>query len=70
MINIDKAKKYAITNLLNDDLTEVEAVEAYNKNFIEFLFCDGAPINFDEMTIEQLKTMHEKINECVEWVNS
>jgi len=47
----------------------VKLMEEYAKHIIEINFCDGSPICFEELTIEQVKTIHKNINKCVDWVN-
>ena len=48
----------------------IHFAEGYAKHVIEIMFCDGSPIDFDQLTIEQLKNIHNNINICVDWVNS
>ena len=45
-------------------------MEGYAKNIIETNFCDGSPTDFHKLTDEQLKYMHDNINNLVDWVNS
>jgi hypothetical protein len=45
-------------------------MEEYAKHIIEINFCDGSPIEFNELSLEQLKNIHKNINKCVDWVNS
>jgi hypothetical protein len=45
-------------------------MEEYAKHIIEINFCDGSPIEFNELSVEQLKAIHKNINKCVDWVNS
>lgn len=54
----------------NPEIGSVQLMEEYAKHIIEINFCDGSPIEFNEMSIEQLKTAQRRITQCVEWVNS
>ena len=78
-----KAKEYLLEigfddshmpELFNDDdksyYTIIELMEGYAKNIIETNFCDGSPTDFHKLTDEQLKYMHDNINNLVDWVNS
>ena len=57
---------------LEEDNTigSIQLMEEFAKKVIEDNFCDGTSIDFNELTIEQLKNIHAKINELVNWVNS
>jgi len=57
---------------IKEDTTigSVQLMEEYAKYIIEINFCDGSPIVFDELTIKQVKKIHENVNKCVDWVNS
>jgi len=57
---------------LKEDNTigSVQLMEEYAKHIIEINFCDGSPIEFNELTVEQLKKIHKNVNLCVDWVNS
>lgn len=52
-----------------DYFTLIEFAEDYAKHIIEINFCDGSPIEFDKLSVEQLKKIHDNINKCVDWVN-
>ena len=54
----------------NPEINTMQLMEEYAKHIIEINFCDGSPIEFDEMSTEQLKNAQRAINRCVEWVNS
>lgn len=47
-----------------------EILKSSLRKLLEDNFCDGAPTDFNENTIENLKNYHEKINKLVDWVNS
>jgi hypothetical protein len=57
---------------INEEPTigSVQLMEEYAKHIIEINFCDGSPIEFNKLSVEQLKTIHKNINKCVDWVNS
>lgn len=46
-----------------------DIMETYAKKIVVDNFCDGSPMNFDECTIEQLKSIHSKADKLVDWVN-
>ena len=48
----------------------VQLMEEYAKHIIEINFCDGSPIDFEKLSVEQLKNIHNNVNKCVDWVNS
>ena len=48
----------------------VQLMEEYAKHIIEIFFYDGLPIDFEKLSIEQLKKVHNNVNKCVSWVNS
>ena len=48
----------------------VQLMEEYAKHIIEINFCEGSPIDFDELKIEQVMKIHKNVNMCVDWVNS
>ena len=54
----------------NPEIDTPQLMEEYAKHIIEINFFDGSPIEFDEMSTEQLKNAQRAINRCVEWVNS
>ena len=56
---------------LEEDSTigSVQLMEDYAKHVLEINFCDGSPLEFEELTIEQLKRMHKNVSLCVDWVN-
>ena len=57
---------------LNEDpsLGSVQLMEEYAKHIIQINFCDGSPNDFDNMTVNDMKKIHDNINLCVDWVNS
>lgn len=57
---------------LNEEPTigSVQLMEEYAKHIIEINFCDGAPLDFEDMTVAQLKNTYRNINMCVDWVNT
>ena len=57
---------------LEEDSTigSVQLMEEYAKHIIEINFCDGSPIDFEDLTTKDLKRINEKINTLVDWVNS
>jgi len=48
----------------------LQLMEEYAKHIIEINFCEGYPIDFDELKIEQVMKIHKNVNMCVDWVNS
>jgi hypothetical protein len=48
----------------------VQLMEEYAKHIIEINFCDGSPIDFENISLKQLKKIHDNVNKCVDWVNS
>lgn len=48
----------------------VQLMEEYAKHIIEINFCDGSPIDFENLSVEQLRKIHSNVNKCVDWVNS
>ena len=57
---------------LNEDplLGSVQLMEEYAKHIIEINFCDGSPIDFGSLTVDQLNKLHRNVNLCVDWVNT
>lgn len=57
---------------INEDpsIGSVQLMEEFAKHVIEINLCDGSPINFDELTINQIMKIHKNVNLCVDWVNS
>lgn len=57
---------------LEEDSTlgTIQLMEEYSKHIIEINFCDGSPMSFSKLTIEQLEKIHKNVNLCVDWVNS
>lgn len=57
---------------INEEPTigSVQLMEEYAKHIIEINFCDGSPIDFDKLTVKEIKNIHKNINLCVDWVNS
>ena len=45
-------------------------MEEYAKHVIELNLCTGAPIEFRDNTIKNLKETNQAVNILVEWVNS
>lgn len=50
-------------------LGSVQLMDEYAKHIIEINFCDVYPIEFNELSVEQLKKIHKNIKLCVDWVN-
>jgi hypothetical protein len=48
----------------------VQLMEEFAKHIIEINFCDGSPIDFEKLSVDQLKKIHNNVNKCVDWVNS
>ena len=48
----------------------VQLMEEFAKHIIEINFCYGSPIDFKEMSVQQMEKIHTNINKCVDWVNS
>ena len=48
----------------------VQLMEEYAKHIIEINFCDGSPIDFEELSVAQMKNIHNNVNKCVDWVIS
>jgi hypothetical protein len=48
----------------------VQLMEEYAKHVIKINFCDGSPSDFNKLTNEQMKKIHDNINMCVDWVNA
>lgn len=48
----------------------VQLMEEYAKHIIEINFCDGSPSDFEKLTNEQMRKIHDNINKCVDWVNT
>lgn len=66
-----EAREFYNTRLEEDPtVSSVKLMEEYAKHVIQINFCDGSPTSFDDLTIKQLKKLHDNINLCVEWVNS
>ena len=57
---------------IKEDFTigSVQLMEEYAKHIIQINFCDGSSIDFDKLTVEELKIIHKNVNLCVEWVNA
>jgi len=47
----------------------VQLMEEFAKHIIEINFCDGSPIDFEKLSVDQLKKIHNNVNKCVDWVN-
>lgn len=54
----------------NTTIGSVQLMEEYAKHIIEINFCDGSPIDFNELTVEQIKKIHKNVNLCVNWINN
>lgn len=56
---------------INEDPTigSVQLMDEFAKHIIEINFCDGSPVDFDNLTMAQMKQIHKNINLCVDWVN-
>ena len=54
----------------NPEISQVELMEEYAKHIIEINFCDGSSVDFDKLSMEQLRKIHNNVNLCVNWVNS
>lgn len=52
------------------NIGSVQLMDDYAKHIIEINFCDGSPSEFERMTTDQLKRIHDNVNKCVDWVNS
>jgi len=52
------------------EIGSVQLMEEYAKHIIEINFCDGSPIDFDKLTMAQMKQIHKNINLCVDWVST
>jgi len=48
----------------------IRMMEEYAKHIIEINFCDGSPIEFEKLSVDQLKKIHDNVSKCVDWVNS
>jgi len=51
----------------NPTMGSVELMELYAKHIIDINFCDGSPMDFDKLSIEQLKKMNHAVNLCIQW---
>lgn len=52
------------------EIGSVQLMEEFAKHIIEINFCDGSPIDFDNLTVSQVKQIHNNVNLCVDWVNT
>lgn len=65
------AKTFYYKRLEEDNtIGSVQLMEEYAKHIIEINFCDGCPIDFEDLTTKDLKRINQKINTLVDWVNS
>ena len=65
-----EAKEFYDKSMKEDStIGSVQLMEEYAKHIIEINFCDGSSIDFDKLSVEDLKRMHRAINLCVEWIN-
>ncbi len=57
---------------LKEDPTigNIQLMEDFAKHVIEINFCDGSPVDTNDLTIGQIKKINQNINHCVDWVNS
>ena len=72
-LNLDKmeAKEFYNKRIKEEPtIGSVQLMEEYAKHIIEINFCDGSPIDFEKITVEQLKSIHGTVTKCVDWVNS
>lgn len=53
----------------NSAIGSVKLMEEYAKHIIEINFCDGSSTDFEKLTAQQLKKIHDNINLLVEWIN-
>ena len=53
----------------DETIGSVELMEKYAKHVIEMNFCNGSPIEFSELTVNDLKIMNDKVNYLVDWCN-
>jgi len=66
-----EARDFFDKRLVEDStIGSVQLMEEYAKHIIETVFCDGSPTDFDKLTVGELRSQHDKINRCVEWVNT
>ncbi len=52
------------------EIGSAQLMEEYGKHIIEINFCDGSPMDFDSLTVAQIKQIHKNIQLCVDWVNT
>lgn len=66
-----EAREFYDKRLKEDNtIGSVQLMEEYAKHIIEINFCDGSPTDFEKLSVEQLKKIHNNVNKCVDWVNS
>ena len=53
----------------NPIIGTVELMEKFARHIIEQNFCNGSPMDFDELNISQLREMNDRVSELVIWVN-
>ena len=63
-------KQNIIVYQLSRKVDQVLQMSSNAKNIIETNFCDGSPIDFEKVAVEQLKKIHDNVGKCVDWVNS
>lgn len=64
------AKQFYDKRIKEDDsIGSVQLMDEYAKHIIEINFCDGSSIDFEELAIYQLKSIHNKVNNLVDWIN-
>ena len=70
-ITIMEARDFYDKRIKEDpSIGSVKLMEEYAKHIIEINFCDGSPIDFDELSIKDLKKVQGNINLMIDWVNS
>jgi hypothetical protein len=66
-----QAREFYDKRLTQDpSLGSVQLMEEYAKHIIDINFCDGLSNDFDNMTVEELKEVHNNINLCIDWAHS
>jgi hypothetical protein len=66
-----EAKEFYDKRLKEDGtIGSVQLMEEYAKHIIEINFCDGISIEFNKLSVEDLKRMHRAVSLCVMWVNT
>ena len=66
-----EAREFYDKRLKEDNtIGSVQLMEEFAKHIIEINFCDGSPIDFEKLSVDQLKKIHNNVNKCVDWVNT